>query len=199
MAIEYIKEHVVGKVIVFIDNQSMMWSLLNVKPHSLFELSHQNSINLGSWLSMSGNNEVEFRWMPSHLGFSINELADKAAEAAPIGPFPFPKLTIASWIRENKASVVHEWRESWTPFANTKALMLKKKKKTLLPNAWDSKDKFFMKLAGDMVHYSQFTWLVSGHACSYRWILTVLLPRGASRLHMLCKISIPITPAHRVS
>ena len=39
MAISYISKNVVRKVIVFIDNQSTLKSLLNVKPHSLFKLS----------------------------------------------------------------------------------------------------------------------------------------------------------------
>ena len=100
---------------------------------------------------MSQENEVEFRWMLSHLGFAINELADKAADTSPIGPFPFPHPTIASRIRANKALAVHKWCDSWAPFAAAKALVLKKKKKILLPNAWDGKDKLFMQRAGDMV------------------------------------------------
>ena len=112
MAIEYIKESVVGKVVIFIDNQSTLWLHFNVKPHLLFEIVHQNSIDLGNWLSLLPDNEVKFRWMLSHLGFSINELADKAADVTPIGPFPFPTPTIASRIRANRAFIVHKWCQS---------------------------------------------------------------------------------------
>ena len=113
MAIEYIAEHAAGKVLVFIDNLSTLKSLFNVKPHSLFELSRLNSISVGGWIAVSPENEVEFRWMPSHLGFNINELADKVADINPIGPFPLPHMTIASCIRDNKASIIHEWHAVW--------------------------------------------------------------------------------------
>ena len=102
--------------------------------------------------------------MPSHLCFIINELVDKAAGVVPVGPFPFPQPTIVSRIRANKAAIVHEWREAWKPFAHAKALVLKKKKKILLPNAWDGKDKLLMKLSTDIIQFSCFTWLISGHA-----------------------------------
>ena len=39
MAILHVKEHIGGKVVVFIDNQSTLKSLFNIKPHSLIELS----------------------------------------------------------------------------------------------------------------------------------------------------------------
>ena len=96
MAIEYIADHVHDKVIVFIDNQSTLKSLFNVAPHSLFELSRLNSIAIGRWVVASPSNTVEFRWMPSHLRFHINELADKAADITLIGPFPEPHMMIAS-------------------------------------------------------------------------------------------------------
>ena len=163
MAIEFISEHAKGKVLVFIDNQSTLKSLFNVKPHFLFELSRLNSIAIGGWISASPQNEVEFRWMPSHLGFDINELADKAADITPIGPFPALHMTIASCIQDNKASIIHEWRAFWQPFAERKALRLKNKKKVILPNAWDGKDKYFMKMTGNPVLFSHFMRMVSGH------------------------------------
>ena len=102
--------------------------------------------------------------MPSHLGFKVNELADQAADATPIGLFPVPHMTITSCIRTNKASVIHEWRNTWHPFAERKALCLKKNKKVLLPNAWDGKDKYFMRITGNPILYSRFIHTVSGHA-----------------------------------
>ena len=164
MAIEFITQQAHGKVIVFIDNQSTLKSLFNVAPHSLFELSQLNSIAMGGWITVSPQNEVEFCWMPSHLGFHVNELADKAVDATPIGPFPAPYMTIASCIRNNKASVIHEWCTLWQPFTACKALHLKKNKKVILPNAWDGKDKYFMRLTGHPVLYSRFICTVSGHA-----------------------------------
>ena len=127
MAIEYLVEHTVGKVLVFIDNQSTLKSLFNVKPHLLFELSRCNSIELGRWISGLPQNEVEFHWMPSHIGFYVNELADKAADLPPIRPYPVPHMTIASHIRDNKAAVVKEWHQAWRSFSDTKDLCLKKK------------------------------------------------------------------------
>ena len=96
--------------------------------------------------------------MPSHLGFHINELADKAADTTPIGPFPAPHMTIASHIRDNKASIVSNWRATWLPFAECKALHLKKKKKVLLPNAWDGKDEGY-----------QQGWLINHQCCRGLW------------------------------
>ena len=157
MAIEYIHENCTGKVIIFIDNQSMLRSIFNVKPHSLFELSRQNSITIGNWIRSSSDNNIEFCWMPSHLGFTINELADSAADSTPIGPFPAPNPTITSRIHSNKANVVIEWCTSWAAFARTKDLVLKKKKKAVLPNVWDGKSKAFMLLAQDMPQFSRFT------------------------------------------
>ena len=101
MAIAYTKEHILGKVIVFIDNQSTLKSLLNVKAHSLLKLSHLNSLEPNSWLLQSPDNEIEFRWIPSHLGLSINELADQMADVTPIGPFLYPRLSIVSRLHYN--------------------------------------------------------------------------------------------------
>ena len=96
MAIEYVAKHIDGKVLVFINNQSTLKLLFTVKPHSLFEISRHNSIELGKWIAASPTNEIEFRWMPSHLGFHINKLADQAANSLPIGPFPAPHMTISN-------------------------------------------------------------------------------------------------------
>ena len=41
---------------------------------------------------------------------------------------------------------------------------LKKKKKVILPNAWDGKDKYFMKIMGSPILFSRFMRMVSGHA-----------------------------------
>ena len=102
--------------------------------------------------------------MPSHLGFALNELADKAAEVTPIGPPPFPRNTLASRIRFNRSLVITEWRTVWTTFADMKALKLKKKKQHFAPNAWDGKGKQFTRLLSDITMFSHFTRLVSGHA-----------------------------------
>ena len=163
-AIEYIMHNVDGSAMVFIDNQATLKSLFNTNPHLVFELSRANCKSLGDWLAVSPTNNIEFQWMPSHLGFEINELADKAAEMTPIGPPPFPRHTLASRIRHNRSFLIAEWWGVWAPFAGTKAPKLKKKKKILLPNAWDGKGKQFISLAGDMVTFSRFTRLVSGHA-----------------------------------
>ena len=157
MVIEYVRENISGKVLVFVNNQSTLHMLLNVKLHLLYKLAHQNSCYLGDWLLFSPTNEIEFQWMPSHLGFVINELANKLADTMPVGLFPFPQMTIVSGLRHNKALAVHEWHAYWQPFAASKDLMLKKKKKKLLPNAWDGKDKLVMHLAGDMVTFSRLT------------------------------------------
>ena len=43
-AIEYVTEFLTGQIIVFIDNQSAIQSTLNVKAHSLFEMSRKNIV-----------------------------------------------------------------------------------------------------------------------------------------------------------
>ena len=181
-AIEYISASLAGCIIVFVDNQAMIKSILQVKSHSLFELSHQNSHNLQRWLESSNNNHIEFRWIPSHLGFCINELADAAVNNPPIGPSPALLLMLASRLHQNKAQVITEWQSKWSAFALTKSLTLKLKKKTLLPNAWNNKGKRFMTLAGDMVTFSRFTWLISGHAPTgeYRRQFFPHKPRGCT-------------------
>ena len=73
-------------------------------------------------------------------------------------------MTIASRIRNNKASVIHEWHALWRPFAERKALRLKNNKKVILPNAWDGKDKYFMRMMGNPVLFSRFMRTISGHA-----------------------------------
>ena len=154
MAIEYIADHIQGSVLVFVANQSTLKSLFNVKPHSLFELSRCNSKELGRWTTESPQNKIEFRWMPSHLRFHINGLADKAAGIQPIGPFPNLHMTMASRIRDNRAVVVNEWRQQWRPFADNKVLLLKRKKKRILPNTWEAKSKVFMWLNTDITQFS---------------------------------------------
>ena len=119
-AIDYIAHNAIGKVIVFINNQATIKLLFNTKPHSLFELSQQNCQSMGTWRIASPYNVAEFRWVPSHLGFSINELADM--DVVPIGLYPFPQHTIASRIRFNRSLVIIEWRNIWSIFANMKAL-----------------------------------------------------------------------------
>ena len=184
--IEYVSTSVAGHVIVFIDNQATVKSILQVKPHSLFELSRQNSCNLQQWLTLSNGNQIEFHWIPSHLGFHINELADAAASTPPTGPFPAPLHSSSSRLCQNKAWVIAEWRAKWSAFAAAKLLTLKlkkqNKKKTLLPSTWNAKGKRFMMLAGDMVTFSQFTQLISGHAPTgeYRRCYFPQEPRGCT-------------------
>ena len=131
---------------------------------------------------------------PSHLGFTLNELADKAAPTAPAGPFAFPRHTVASRLRLNRALVITEWRDKWLPFANSKALKLKKKKRVFLPNAWDGKGKQFIGLASDISTFSRFTRLITGHAPTgeYREHFFPQEPQGCtcleefqSRAHLL--------------
>ena len=164
IAIHYIYQNVQGPVIVFIDNQATIKAMFKVTAHSAFELSRDNSQTIIQWLDMDDRNHIEFRWVPSHLGFEINELADSAADTSIVGPFPQPKHNIASRLRHNKASTVIEWRTSWSRFIATKRLKLKKKKKVLLPNCWDGKGNQFMNNANDIETFSRFTRLISGHA-----------------------------------
>ena len=102
--------------------------------------------------------------MPSHLGFQLNEDADKAAETAPIGPPDFPHHFIVSRLRMNRSLVINEWRLGWNIFAASKDLKLKKKKRPFLPNAWDGKGKQFCRMAQDISLFSHFARLISGHA-----------------------------------
>ena len=80
-----------------------------------------------------------------------------------IGPAPFPAHTIALCIRLNRALAVKEWCTTWAAFADCKDLKLKKKKKSMMPHAWDNNGKQFITLAGDITTFSWFTRLVSGH------------------------------------
>ena len=156
-AIEYIAENIHGSVIMFIDNQATLRSLFSTKPHMSFHISLANCKAMARWLAASPDHRIEFRWMPSHLGFPLNELADIAAEQSPEGPHALPQQLIASRIRHNRSLVVNEWRHVWRPFANSKELKLKKKNKPYIPNAWDGKGKQFTKLANDITLFSRFT------------------------------------------
>ena len=131
------------------------------------------------------SNSIEFRWMPSHLGFHINELADSLADLPIIGPVPFPAHNIASRIRHNRSLAVLEWRKEWKTFADRKELKLKKKQKPMLPHAWDNNGKQFIKFAGDIVTFSRFTRLVSGHAPTgeYRTRFFPTEPCGCTCFH----------------
>ena len=163
-AIEYVARHLEGPTLFFIDNQSTLKLLFNTKPHLAFELARSNCQNIGKWLAKLPNNSIEFRWMPGHLGFDINEHADRLADVAVIGPPPFPAHNIASQIWQNRTLAVKEWRITWATFADCKELKLKKKWKVMLPHAWDSNGKQFITLAGDITTFSRFMRLVSSHA-----------------------------------
>ena len=95
-AIEYMAHHHTGRILFFIDNQSTLKSLFTTKPHSAFELSKSNCQIIADWIAQSPVNSVEFQWMPSHLGFHINKMADSLADVPVIGPVPFPAHNIAS-------------------------------------------------------------------------------------------------------
>ena len=164
MAINYVGQNTKGSVIVFIDNQLTLKAMFKVTAHSAFELARDNSQIIQNWLSMDGNNQIKFRWVPSHLGFAINELADKAADVTPVGPFPQPKHNIASRLRHNKSLTITEWRANWSKFTANKRLKLKKKKKAMQPNCWEGKGNQFMNNADNMETFSRFTRLISGHA-----------------------------------
>ena len=127
-----------------------------------------NSFSLKHWIADNAANDIEFRWVPSHLGFRVNELANAAADSPPHGPFPTPVHTSASWLRLNKGKVIVEWRLKWASFTANKRLILKSKKgskkRILLPDPWDAKGKKFMSMAGNITTFSCFTWLISGHA-----------------------------------
>ena len=182
LAIEYLVGHHTGRILFFIDNQSTIKSLFNTKPHSAFELSKANCQALGAWLTASPLNHIEICWMPSHLGFQINEMADALADQKVVGPAPFPAHNIASRIRHNRSLAVQEWRTEWQRFADSKVLTLKKKRKPILPHAWDSNGKQFIKMAGNIVTYSRFIRLVSGHAPTgeYRAHFFPNEPRGCT-------------------
>ena len=184
-AIEYLALHHTGPILFFIDNQSMLKSLFNTKPHSAFDISKHNCQIITDWLCLSSANSIEFRCMPSHIGFNINELADALADVPIIGPKPWPALNIAARIRHNRSLAVVEWRKEWQPFANRTALVLKKKRKVIMPQAWDGQGKQFLKQAGDIVTLSRFTRLVSGHAPTgeYRAQFFPDEPRGCTCLH----------------
>ena len=101
VAIDYIAQHLQGPVLVLIDNQATLKSLFSTKPHTAFSLSLNNCEAMADWPSSSSDNYAEFRWMLSHLGFELNELADKAAVTTPVGPPAFPHHTLASKLRCN--------------------------------------------------------------------------------------------------
>ena len=82
VAIDYILDNIQGQVLMFIDNQATLKSLFSTKPHTAFQLALSNCKNMFKWLSLSPDNTIEFRWMPSHLGFPLNELADKAVKTS---------------------------------------------------------------------------------------------------------------------
>ena len=162
-AIEYTSEYVHGLVLMFIDNQATLRSLFSMKPHTAFHTSLANCKAMAKWLSASQENCVEFRWLPSHLGFWLNELADTAVEHPPAGPPVLPCHSIVSRIRHNHSLVINEWRQHWQAFAASKELKLKKKKRPYMRNAWDGKGKQFIKLATDISLFSRFTRLILGH------------------------------------
>ena len=139
-------------------------TLLNIWRNIIQAAYCSSSQIIADWLGRSQDNFIEFRWMPSHIGFHINELADSLADVSIIGPVPFPAHNIVSHIRHNRSLAVIEWRKEWQTFAKHKELILKKKRKPILLHAWDGNGKQFIKLAGDIVTFSRFTRLVSGHA-----------------------------------
>ena len=95
--------------IIFSDSLSSLQSIANKKLEHPITLQillkyHKLSINFYN---------VIFCWLPSHIGISGNEQADKAAKAAltqPISPIPLPhtdfKLSINKYIHS-------KWQQSW--------------------------------------------------------------------------------------
>ena len=59
-AISYIANSLAGRVLIFIDNQAAIKSILKVNSHLLFELSRENSHSLQLWLDNNPSNNIEF-------------------------------------------------------------------------------------------------------------------------------------------
>ena len=158
LAILFITQNIKGQTTLFIDNKAVIQTISRLHPHhSHHEVLHINSL-VHTWLEMDITNSLTIVWVPSHLGFVLNKHADKSMKEAFIGPAPSRTVSLNSAIKEHKAKAVTAWRQQFSQFQNHKPLVLKRKRKPILPSAWNTASNHFLSaLDNSPMLVSRFT------------------------------------------
>ena len=197
MAVQYITSNITGRVVLFIDNKSVIQTLSRLHPHNGQHEALRINDMIYVWLNAAIINRIEIVWVPSHSGFALNEHADRSMKSPFIGPVPPKAPSLSSAIRANKTQAVLSWRLQFAVFQSRKRLLLRKNKKPVLPSTWNAaSNRFIMTMNDNPTLVSRFTRAVTNHAPigEYRTRFFPQQPSSCpcgallqSREHILCE------------
>jgi ribonuclease HI len=84
-------------------------------------LNHNPLVQLVQCRIANSNKDIQFCWVPSHVGVAHNEMADEAARAVIEDTYPDDVLIPRSDLRGViKYHVTHKWKERWIATQNNK-------------------------------------------------------------------------------
>lgn len=157
-AIKYIREHRLGKTIIFSDSLSAIQA---ISCNSIKNCARSAIICLVKEALLSChllNLEVKISWIPSHKGINGNEVVDKAAkEAASGGSHSVHQCYSNDLAAISTLTLFNTWSNEWN--TNNK-LQFYKIQKTIPRRPWFFKFKFKKKITSCLIR------LRLGHVCS---------------------------------
>jgi len=116
-ALDFSLVHGFNRILVCTDSKSGVQSLDNMySKHPLVQ-----DILCKTHAICSGGGEVVFSWIPSHVGFHGNELADEAAREASLGAnIDIPHVPFQDMMIYYKQVTRNEWQRRWDDVAVNK-------------------------------------------------------------------------------
>jgi len=110
LALKYIERDRQPRFIIFSDSKSVLEALLQARPDNP---KVSRLVTLLDRLRSRLLKTILFCWLPSHIGISGNEAADRAAKAALEQPVHFCKLPASDFRCQVKAYINKKWQDHW--------------------------------------------------------------------------------------